>query len=80
TSKASPPRKHIEDMDPQEACQYLEDLRVRLLAKQQRERAYLGRRAARGTHTPTDDAYEQDQVLEDELLEVLERLIEEAGK
>jgi hypothetical protein len=77
---SKPPRRRIEDMTPQEAVQHLDNLRTRLLAKQRRERAYLDRRAARGTHTPTDDAYEDDQVLEDELLEVIERLIEEAGK
>jgi len=40
----------------------------------QRERAYLDRRAARGTHTPTDDAYEADQILEAELLAILDEL------
>nr|MBA2680535.1 hypothetical protein [Ktedonobacteraceae bacterium] len=39
---------------------------------------YLDRRAQRGTHTPTDDAYEADQQLETELLALLERLLEEA--
>lgn len=38
------------------------------------EQAYLARRAARGTHTPTDEAYEQDQALENELLALLDEL------
>lgn len=48
--------------------------RAQLLKKQARERAYLDRRAARGTHTPTDDAYEADAILEAELLEALDLL------
>ncbi len=50
------------------------DIRARLLAKQKRERDYLGRRAARGTHTPTDDAYEADQVLEDDIITLIDTL------
>src|SRR5690348_10031403 len=46
-----------------------------LQQKQARERAYLDRRAARGTHTPTDDAYEADQILENELVEALDLLV-----
>ena len=53
----------------------LADLRGRLLVKQQRERAYLERRAARGISTPTDDAYEADQLLETDLLRLLDRLM-----
>ena len=37
-----------------------------------RERAYLDRRAARGTYTPTDEAYEADQRVEADLLAMLE--------
>jgi hypothetical protein len=48
--------------------------RTQLRQKQQRERAYLDRRAARGAHTPTDDAYEADAILEDDLLEALDLL------
>ena len=48
--------------------------RAQLLKKQARERAYLDRRAARGAHTPTDDAYEADAILESELLEALDLL------
>lgn len=45
---------------------------------QQRERDYLDRRAARGAHTPTDDAYEADQGLETELLLLLDELLQNA--
>jgi hypothetical protein len=37
-----------------------------------RERAYLDRRTARGTYTPTDQAYEADQLLEADLLAMLD--------
>ena len=37
-----------------------------------RERAYLDRRAARGTYTPTDEAYTADQLLEADLLAMLD--------
>lgn len=48
--------------------------RMQLLKKQARERAYLDRRAARGAHTPTDEVYEADAILETELLEALDLL------
>ena len=58
-------------------------MRDRLARKQQRERDYLDRRANRGIHTPTDEAYEQDRALEVELLmllgELAERLAKETG-
>ena len=63
--------KNLADMTPEEGCVYLQGLLARLVAKQARERAYLDRRAARGTSTPTDEAYEADQVLEDELITLL---------
>lgn len=53
---------------------WIAERRARLQQKQNRERAYLNRRAARGTHTPTDDAYEADQVLENDLLAALNLL------
>lgn len=53
---------------------WIADRRARLRHKQSRERSYLDRRASRGTHTPTDDAYEADQVLEQELLLALDVL------
>ncbi|GHO77032.1 hypothetical protein KSD_48030 [Ktedonobacter sp. SOSP1-85] len=73
-------RKPFDMMTPEEGQRWLEGLRDQLVRKQQRERAYLDRRAARGTHTPTDDAYEADQILESELISLLDRLLEEARK
>lgn len=70
-------RKPFDLMTPEEGQRWLEGLRDQLACKQRRERAYLDRRAARGTHTPTDEAYEADQVLEDDLLALLDRLISE---
>jgi hypothetical protein len=73
--------KRFQDMTPQEGLTWITSLRDRLVRKQQRERAYLDRRAGRFTHTPTDEAYENDQVLESELLtfldEIAERLVRE---
>ncbi len=70
--------KALDLMSPDEGCLYLRNLKEQLTHKQQRERAYLDRRAQRGTHTPIDDAYAADQQLETELLALLERLLEEA--
>lgn len=67
-------QKSFKDMSPEEARIWIAGVRTRLQAKKQRERSYLDRRAARGTHTPTDEAYEQDQVLEAELLSMLDEL------
>lgn len=58
-----------------EQLAWIAERRDRLAAKQARERAHLDRRAGRGTHTPTDDAYEADQVLEGELIEILDLLV-----
>lgn len=48
--------------------------RTALEQKKARERAYLDRRASRGTRTPTDEAYEADQMLEADLLDMLNEL------
>jgi propanediol dehydratase small subunit len=76
----TPSRKPLADMTQLDMCQHLEDMQARLQAKQKRERAYLDRRAARGTDTPTDEAYRRDQVLEDELLEMIAFVLSNAGK
>lgn len=67
-------RKPLEHMTPDEIHAWINATRDALRRKMQRERAYLDRRAARGTHTPTDDAYEQDQVLEADLLAMLDEM------
>lgn len=66
-------RQSLDSMTPAEARFWLASLRERLQQKMARERAYLDRRAARGTHTPTDDAYKEDQGLEAELLSLLDQ-------
>ncbi len=70
--------KPLVDLTPDEAMLYLEQLRARLIQKQQRERAYLDRRAARGIHAPTDEVYEADQVLEGEILALFDDLYQTA--
>ena len=65
-------RKPFDDMTFDEQLLYIGDLRGRIEAMKQAQRDYLDRRAARGTHTLTDDAYEGYQVLEAELLEFLQ--------
>ncbi len=67
-------RKHIAEMTPDELRAWLASTREKLAAKMARERAYLDRRAARGTHTPTDDAYESDLLLEVDLMRLLEEM------
>lgn len=64
-------KKPLGEMTEQESIEWVRELQERLRKKQARERAYLDRRKSRGVHTPTDDAYEEDQELENDLLEVL---------
>ena len=63
--------KRFEEMIHEEGRVWLQGLRERLQRKMQRERDYLDRRARGGTHTPTDEAYEHDQLLEAEILALL---------
>jgi len=53
--------KRLDEMTTSEGRLWLQGLRDRLQQKMQRERDSLNRRVARGTHTPTDEAYENDQ-------------------
>ena len=64
----------LNQMAPDQVRSWLEATRSALQQKMQRERAYLDRRAARGTCTPTDEAYEQDQLLEADLLALLDEM------
>lgn len=66
--------KPLHEMSAEEALAWIRAIRTRLQRKQAREQAYLARRHARGTHTPTDDAYEADQELENDLLALLDEL------
>ncbi len=68
--------KPLDKMTPDEAKIWLQGVHERLIRKMQRERSYLDHRAARGTHTPTDEAYEADLVLEQELLSLIENLLQ----
>src|SRR5712691_9018478 len=64
-------RPPINAMTPDDLRAWIGSTRAALQKKMARERAYLDRRTARGTHTPTDEAYEEDQLLEADLLEML---------
>ena len=66
----------ISTMSREEAHTWIQGMRERLVLKMERERAYLDRRAARGTHTPTDEAYEADQGLEFELVALLDDMLQ----
>lgn len=68
-------RKRLDEMDEHEAVAYTEQLMERLRKKQAREKNYLDGRARRGIRRPTDELYEQDQILEDEILAVLGEVI-----
>ena len=68
------PRRPLDQMTPTEIRAWIQQTRTALQRKMQRERAYLDRRAARGTYTPTDEAYEQDQLLEADLLAILDEM------
>jgi hypothetical protein len=71
---APPKRPAINQMTDEELRTWIRTTRAALQKKLARERAYLDRRAARGTHTPTDDAYEQDQLLEADLIALLDEM------
>lgn len=57
-----------------EQLAWIAERRARLHQKQARERAYLNRRATRGVRTPTDEVYEADALLENDLFEALDLL------
>ena len=67
-------RKPFSDMSPEEVRVWLQNTREHLQRKMQRERAYLDRRMTQGIHTPTDDAYEADLLLEAGLIALLDEL------
>jgi hypothetical protein len=67
-------RPPINQMTGEQLATWIWATRTALQQKMQRERNYLDRRAARNTHTPTDDAYEQDQVLEADLIALLDEM------
>jgi hypothetical protein len=69
----------INQMSDEQLATWREATRTALQQKMQRERAYLDRRAARGTHTPTDDANLHDQRLEADLLALLDEMAASLG-
>ena len=73
-------RSPINQMTPDELRAWIGSTRAALQKKMARERAYLDRRAARGTHTPTDEAYESDQLLEADLLAMLDEFEQVASR
>ena len=71
---ATPKRSPIHQMSGDELQTWIRTTRAALQKKLARERAYLDRRAARGTHTPTDDAYDADQPLLADLIALLDEM------
>jgi hypothetical protein len=67
-------RLPLSRMTPDEIRGWVQQTRLALQRKMQRERTYLERRARRGVWTPTDEAYEADQELEADLLALLDEL------
>jgi hypothetical protein len=67
-------RLPINQMTSGEVRSWIVETREKLLRKMQRERTYLDRRVARGAQTPTDEAYEADQLLEADLLALLDEM------
>ena len=65
-------RPPLSEMTPDELRAWIGSTRAALQKKMARERTYLDRRAALGTYTPTDEAYESDQLLEADLLSMLD--------
>jgi hypothetical protein len=67
-----PVRPSISAMTPGELRTWIVVTRAAFQKKLARERAYLDRRAARGTYTPTDEAYEAHQRLEADIVALLD--------
>ena len=67
-------RKPLDQMTPGEVRAWIQHTRAALQQKMRRGRAYLDRRAARGVSTATDAAYEQDQVVEADVLALLDEM------
>ena len=69
-----PFRKPFSDMTPDELRVWLQQTQHQLRQKMQREQSYLVWRASKGRRTSTDEAYENDQILEQDILELLHTL------
>jgi hypothetical protein len=71
---ATPKRPPIHQMTDEELRTWIRTTRAALQKKLARERAYLARRAVRGTRTPTDEAYAADQPLLADLIALLDEM------
>jgi hypothetical protein len=70
----TPKRLPVSRMTDEELHDWIRTTRAALHKKLACERAYLDRRAARGTHTPTDEAYEADQGLLADVVALLDEM------
>jgi hypothetical protein len=67
-------RPPVSQMSEEELHSWIHTTRAALHKKLARERNYLDRRASRGTHTPTDEAYEGDQALLADLIALFDEM------
>ena len=67
----------LDEMTEPEKIAYVSNLMEHIQKRQAQQQAYLDRRAARGSSTPTDDLYKQYILLDDAILEVFKRLVSE---
>jgi hypothetical protein len=74
SSQATLQRPPVSQMSEEELHAWIHTTRAALHKKLVRERNYLDRRISRGTHTPTDDAYEADQDLLADLIALLDEM------
>lgn len=74
TPSSLPRRRTLSEMTREEITLWIQGTRVHLQEKKAREKNYIDRRAARGTHTPTDEAYMRDQYLLEDLLWLLDEM------
>ena len=70
-SQFAPRHKPFANMTPPELRQWLQEMEAYLQRKVQREQEYLNYRARQGRRTPTDEVYEQDILVEKDILEFL---------
>ena len=80
TQGTVPSTVNFDDMNAEQVSAFIAHKRAWLTKKMKREKAYVDRRTARGTHTPTDEAYEDDQREEAELLAMLDAIEGKLGK
>jgi hypothetical protein len=74
SSPATLQRPPVSQMSEEELHAWIHTTRAALHKKMARERNYLDRRALRGTHTPTDEAYEADQNLLADLIALFDEM------